>query len=41
MVDLETLAKGVKVGGMEAVKIDERRLSYAGQGKAEGRKERN
>ena len=38
VVDLETLAKGVKVGGMEAVKIDERRLSYAGQGKADGEK---
>ena len=38
VVDLETLAEGVKVGGMDAVKIDERRLSYAGQGKAEGEK---
>ena len=38
VVDLETLAEGVKVGGMDAVKIDERRLSYAGQGKVEGEK---
>lgn len=38
VVDLETLAEGVKVGGMDAVKIDERRLSYAGQGKTEREK---
>ena len=37
-VDLETLAEGVKVGGMKAVKIDERRLSYVGQGKTDGEK---
>lgn len=37
-VDLETLAEGMKVGGMKAVKIDERRLSYAGQGKTDSEK---
>ncbi|MFR7875198.1 MAG: hypothetical protein ACLU4J_01735 [Butyricimonas paravirosa] len=41
VVDLETLAEGVKVGGMDAVKIDERRLSYADKERLRGRKERN
>lgn len=30
MVDLETLAEGVKVGGMDAVKIDERPIIVRG-----------
>lgn len=40
IVDLDTLMQGVRVGNMEAVKVDERRLSYMGKGKTEGKTEK-
>ena len=40
VVDLDTLMRGVKVGNMEAMKVDERRLSYMAKGKTDGKKKK-
>ena len=40
VVDLDTLMQGAKVGNLEAVKVDERRLSYMAKGKTDGKKKK-